>query len=182
MKIYTKTGDKGTTGLIGGTRIPKSDLRLEAYGTVDELNSFIGLLVAKLSDDSRHQSILFLIQNKLFSLGAYLATDSSKADTSAFLDAIDTTTIGIIEKEIDNLTENLPKLNSFILPGGSEEGALCHICRTIARRAERRIYDVNNLFPIENEILIFANRLSDYFFTLSRTLTKDANRKEISWK
>ncbi len=180
MKLYTKTGDKGQTGLIGGTRVSKNDVRIEAYGTVDELNSFIGLLAAgEIPNDVK----IFLqeIQNKLFVVGSYLATDQSKVvlHQASVLSEAD---IRSIELEIDKLEELLPPLAAFILPGGSQAGALSHVCRTITRRAERRLFDVNADYLVDSQILIFFNRLSDYFFALSRYLTLQNGAEEIYWK
>ncbi len=180
MKIYTKTGDKGQTSLIGGTRVSKADPRLEAYGTVDELNSSIGFLAAGITDE--HTRILLLeIQSRLFDLGAELATDrgavKTESDNTIFVDCIQT-----IEKEIDNITSNLPSLKHFVLPGGDEVAARCHMCRTIARRAERRMWEANALYPIADECLIFVNRLSDYFFVLARKFVHDAGKEEIFWE
>jgi cob(I)alamin adenosyltransferase len=180
MKLYTKTGDKGQTGLIGGTRVPKNDVRLDAYGTIDELNSFIGLLTTYAIPDD---DITFLrkVQHLLFSVGSHLATDTSKVafhNASVLVDD----DIESIENEIDNISESLPPLNAFILPGGSSAGALAHVCRTVARRAERRMFDMNTDYPIDNHIFIYVNRLSDYFFALSRRLTIFDNGKEICWK
>ncbi len=180
MKLYTKTGDKGETGLIGGTRVPKNDIRIEAYGTVDELNSFVGLLTTNKIPKPDFD-FLRGIQHNLFKIGSYLATDTEKVqllEVSIFKSAI----IDQIENEIDKIDASLPELSSFVLPGGSASGALCHICRTISRRAERRLHDVNNIYPVDNLIIIYINRLSDYFFALSRSLTLNANCEEIYWK
>lgn len=180
MKLYTKTGDKGTTGLIGGTRVSKSDVRLEAYGTVDELNAQIGVLVSLgLSDE--HTAFLQNMQNLLFTVGSNLATDTEKTDykhASVMRDDY----ITAVEKEIDRLDEALPMLEQFIIPGGSQKSAQCHVCRTVARRAERRIIEMNSVYPVDNKVVIYINRLSDYFFALSRTLLKDGNIEEVSWK
>jgi len=180
MKLYTKTGDEGETGLIGGTRVPKNHIRLEAYGTVDELNSFIGLLTTHQVDNS---DLLFLqsIQNKLFSIGSYLATDFSKYSKTKVLPLLEKDIINI-ETEIDRLTSEVPPLNNFVLPGGSQASALCHICRTITRRLERRLYDLNEQIPVDKNILIFINRMSDYFFALSRYLLFKNNIQEILWQ
>lgn len=180
MKLYTKTGDKGQTGLIGGTRVDKNDVRLEAYGTVDELNSFIGLLT---TNDISKAELEFLryIQHKLFTIGSCLATDTSKVPLS-LASVLDEDSISRIENEIDRLDTGLPQLDSFILPGGSKSGALCHICRTVARRTERRLFDMNLVYCVDNQILIFVNRLSDYFFILSRYLTLNSGCEEIYWK
>jgi len=180
MKLYTKTGDKGQTGLIGGTRVAKNDIRLDAYGTIDELNSFIGMLTTYPIPE---KDILFLrlIQNRLFTVGSHLATDTTKValHQASILNEDD---IIRIEQEIDRLDEFLPSLSSFILPGGSQAGALCHVCRTITRRAERRIFDMNEFHKVDNQILIYLNRLSDYFFALSRFLTIENGGEEICWK
>ena len=181
MKIYTKTGDKGTTGLIGGTRVTKNDMRLDAYGTIDELNSFVGLLITHLSEEDRNLDFLRKVQNNLFVIGAYLATDQDKTErTKSTILSADS--IMLIETEIDVLTAELPPLNSFILPGGSVTGSIAHVCRTVTRRAERRIYDVNDKFPVDDNIFVFVNRLSDYFFTLSRYLTKRSDKSDFFWK
>jgi cob(I)alamin adenosyltransferase len=178
MKIYTKTGDKGTTSLIGGTRVAKNDTRIEAYGTIDELNSFIGLLMSKLNNNPAHLEFLKSIQQRLFDVGAYLATDTETSDSEKFLTEIGGDFVQSIENEIDRINETLPPLRNFVLPNGSEASALSHVCRTIARRAERRIYDLaqaiaGNEEAIDEKIFIFINRLSDYFFVLARTLNID---------
>lgn len=180
MKLYTKTGDKGSTGLIGGTRVSKSDVRLEAYGTVDELNAQIGVLIS-LEVADEHAVFLQNMQNLLFTVGSNLATDTTKTDyktASVMKDEF----ITAVEKEIDRLDQALPLLQQFIIPGGTQQSAQCHVCRTIARRAERRIIEMNDLYPVDNKVIIYVNRLSDYFFILSRTLLKEKNMKEISWK
>lgn len=174
MKVYTKTGDKGKTSLIGGTRIAKNDIRLNAYGTIDELNSFIGLLVSFL-DDERINIFLGTIQNTLFDIGGILATDLEK--TKPYV-AISKEKIQEIESEIDNLSNNLPELKSFVIPGGSKTASLSHVCRTMTRRAEREIYTMIEKFPIDENVIIYINRLSDLFFVLSRYL----NQKEDSEK
>ena len=180
MKLYTKTGDKGLTGLIGGTRVSKNDIRIEAYGTVDELNSFIGVL-STYSIRAEEVSFLRQIQNNLFTIGSYLATDTTKVLLQQ-ASILKNDTIDQIEREIDRIDAMLPSLNSFILPGGSQTGALSHVCRTITRRAERRLFDVNEIYSVDNQILIYFNRLSDYFFALSRYFTLENEGEEISWK
>lgn len=179
MKLYTKTGDEGKTGLIGGTRVSKNDVRLEAYGTVDELNSFIGMLTTYTLKESDRE-FLRVIQNLLFTVGSHLATDTSKValNQASILSQVSITSV---EKEIDRLDALLPALSSFVLPGGSQAGAMCHICRTVTRRAERRLLAMNEYYQIDNQILIFINRLSDYFFALSRYLTIEISGKEIYW-
>jgi len=180
MKLYTKTGDKGHTGLIGGTRVSKNDIRIEAYGTVDELNTFIGLLTTH-EMPSIDLTFLREIQNTLFVIGSHLATDTSKVN---LLDAsiLNGDSSSKIELEIDRLDSFLPILTSFILPGGSSTSAMCHVCRTITRRAERRIFDLNNTYIVDSNILIYFNRLSDYFFVLSRYINLLSNSEEICWK
>jgi cob(I)alamin adenosyltransferase len=170
MKIYTKTGDSGLTGLIGGTRIEKCSPQIDAYGTVDELNAFIGLLVAKLHNKSAHIPFLQNIQRILFDVGAYLAIDFEKYDAEKFAAKIDNNFIQNIENEIDKISANLPPLKSFIIPSGAEASVTAHICRTVARRAERKILFLNKKNTISNQILIFINRLSDYFFVLARNI------------
>ena len=180
MKLYTKTGDKGQTGLIGGTRVPKNDIRLEAYGTVDELNSFIGLLTT-YEIPEKDINTLRHIQSRLFTIGSYLATDTSKVQIQQ-VSILEQNDISYLEQEIDRFDEILPALSSFILPGGSQVGALCHVCRTVTRRTERRLFDMNEHYIIDNQILIYFNRLSDYFFALSRFLTIEKGGEEICWK
>ena len=179
-KLYTKTGDKGQTGLIGGTRVSKADIRLEAYGTVDELNAQIGLLVAE-DLTPEHTVFLQFIQNLLFTVGSNLATDTTKTDyrvASVMKDEY----ITAIEQEIDRLDSQLTPLTNFILPGGSRKSALCHVCRTVSRRAERRIIEMSNVYETENKIIVFVNRLSDYFFVLSRYMLMEDQMQEILWK
>lgn len=179
MKIYTKTGDKGTTSLVGGTRVPKTHIRLEAYGTVDELNSHLGLLVTYLSDE---QDKVFLqrVQNVLFSVGAQLATDQEKAVLKA-ASVITGEQVESVEREIDRLDALLPPLAAFILPGGSRGAAVCHVCRTVCRRAERRILALAEQVEITAELLSYMNRLSDYLFVLSRKMNQDEKKNEIFW-
>ena len=177
--VYTKTGDTGTTSLIGGTRVSKADLRLEAYGSVDELNSFIGLLVSYLEIDT---DIAFLqrVQNKLFSVGAYLATDVEK--TAVVESCILTTAdVEFVEQEIDVIDELLPPLHAFIIPGGERAASVCHICRTVCRRTERCILRLVADYQISNELIAFMNRLSDYFFVLCRKINFDAGKEELFW-
>ncbi len=180
MKLYTKTGDKGQTGLIGGSRVMKNDVRIETYGTVDELNSFVGLLTCQ---DIEAQDLDFLrtIQHQLFTIGSYLATDTSKVELST-ASILKEEAISAIESEIDRIVAQLPELKFFVLPGGSQAGALCHVCRTITRRAERRIFDMKEVYNVENLVVVYFNRLSDYFFALSRLYTLRNGGEEIFWK
>jgi cob(I)alamin adenosyltransferase len=177
MKIYTKTGDKGKTALIGGKRVNKNDTRLEAYGTIDELNSFVGLLISFLPDEDENKNFLFDIQNTLFDLGSDLALDTENADAKKYNIAFDEQKIQKLEAEIDRISENLPALKQFLLPGGSQTAAFCHTCRTIARRAERNISTMSETFFVQKELFEYINRLSDYFFVLARFMNKNINKE-----
>ncbi len=176
--IYTKTGDKGKTSLVGGTRVDKTHIRLEAYGTIDELNSFIGWMMTSMSNEENLRFLQY-VQHKLFTVGSYLATETEAMPPKA-ASIITEEDIKKIESEIDHLDAELPQLRQFILPGGSESGSRAHICRTVCRRAERRMYDVRTQFPVEDNVMKFVNRLSDYLFVLSRT-ESIKNGKEIFW-
>lgn len=180
MKIYTKTGDQGMTGLIGGTRVQKNDVRIEAYGTVDELNSLVGWL-ASYELMKFESEFLGKIQHLLFAIGSNLATDQTKIALNSASIISEEDILGI-ENEIDRLGENLPELRAFILPGGTQEGSLCHVCRTVSRRAERRILDISRDYDVDNQIIKYINRLSDYFFVLSRYVTIRKGGEEILWK
>jgi len=180
MRVYTRTGDDGTTGLIGGTRVKKYDMRLEAYGTVDELNSWIGLI---RSQEITQEDItdLIAIQNKLFVIGALLATDTAKVDNSAQLPCC-VKDIEYLEHRMDQILDNLPALTNFLLPGGSDAVSYCHLARTVCRRAERRAYQLSVDTPVSDEVLKYLNRLSDYLYVLSRKVAQDSGIKEIPWK
>lgn len=180
MKIYTKTGDNGSTGLIGGTCVSKSDVRLEAYGTLDELNSHIGLLAAYCKNEEQ-KAFLQNIQNLLFTVGSSLATDTTKTDYKT-ASVMKPEYVEAIEKEIDRMNEQLEPLCQFTIPGGSLVAAQSHICRTVARRAERRIVEMAKTYPVEDLIVKYVNRLSDYFFVLARKLLMDDKTEEIVWK
>ncbi|MDA3879623.1 MAG: cob(I)yrinic acid a,c-diamide adenosyltransferase [Prolixibacteraceae bacterium] len=180
FKIYTKTGDNGTSGLIGGTRVEKTDQRLEAYGTVDELNSWIGILKTSFIEDEVSQT-LELIQNKLFVIGSYLATDSAKSDLREKLDCTGDDIIKL-ENEIDRMQEKLPALTHFVLPGGTTSAAQTHVARTVCRRAERRITAIDHELGEENNILKFINRLSDYLFVMARYDNFKNKQNETLWK
>lgn len=160
MKIYTKTGDDGTTTLVGGKRVPKDDVRVEAYGTIDELQAAVGLLASFIEN----KAMLDEIQLVLFKIGGYLANE--KASNAGVTPDM----IVHLEKQIDLLQENLPQLKSFIIPNGSKSASICHICRTVCRRAERRMTTMRNTMvgTIDNNAYIYINRLSDYFFLLAR--------------
>ncbi|MEG1617894.1 MAG: cob(I)yrinic acid a,c-diamide adenosyltransferase [Bacteroidales bacterium] len=177
--IYTKTGDKGQTSLVGGERVSKTDLRLEAYGTVDELNSFIGMLIVEngLFEDS---ALLTYVQNKLFTIGSYLATDPS---FTSFREAslLSEEAILKLERRIDEIDSRLPKLNNFVLPGGTRISALAHVCRTVCRRSERAILRVAEVHEVDDKILRFMNRLSDYLFVFSRMNNVNSLNREVFW-
>lgn len=179
-KIYTRTGDSGTTSLANGQRVPKDHIRLEAYGTVDELNAHLGLLQA-LWTEGEEKQILSNIQHTLFNIGAVLATpeqqDKTKTDTE-YLSG----TLARLEQAIDELDENLPALRAFILPAGNVVSAQCHVCRTVCRRAERRILSLAKEATIAEEILSYINRLSDFLFILARKANFNANTDEIIWQ
>ena len=178
--IYTKTGDDGTTALIGGTRIPKDDLRLEAYGTADELNSFVGLLRAQITSEET-DAMLHIIQNQLFVLGGYLATDVSAAKLTAATKIVPDMVSGL-EKQIDLMEETLPVIRKFILPGGDQAVSLCHVCRTVTRRLERnmvRLASVQDGF--DSLALAYVNRLSDYFFVLAKKTMFENKCKIFTW-
>lgn len=179
MKIYTRTGDDGTTGLIGGSRVKKFDLRLDAYGTVDELNSYIGV-IRSLQTESHADSVLEKIQNKLFIIGANLASDSSVTLIKKQM-PVGKTDIELIEKEMDIMTKVLPELRNFILPGGSQATAFCHVARTVCRRAERHIVELAEKTEIDLNLIKYINRLSDYLFVLSRKVSMDQKVPEILW-
>ena len=179
MKIYTKKGDTGTTQLIGGTRVSKSDLRIDAYGTVDELNSFIGL-VRDQKIDKHYTEVLSNIQDRLFVIGSWLATDAEKSMMT--LPKLTEQDVELLEKEIDNMTEKLPELKSFILPGGHTIVSYCHIARCVCRRAERLASGVGQHTPVEPLLIKYLNRLSDYLFVLARAIAHDLKVEEILWK
>lgn len=180
-KIYTGGGDKGKTSLVGGFRVSKTHPRLEAYGTIDELNSFVGLLRAEIEDDSTNELLLF-IQSKLFTIGSYLATDPTKTEYK-IESHITEDSIVRIEQAIDVLDSELPKMKAFVLPGGARSAALAHVCRTVCRRAERNIYRLveSDEVEIEEPVLIFMNRLSDFLFVLARKECLLKKGEEIFW-
>ncbi len=180
MKVYTKTGDKGKTSLLSGERVPKHHMRIEAYGTVDELNSFIGLL-CEYDIGENNKVILFKVQNLLFDLGANLAIEKQK-DKFDNMRKITNDDILLLEAEIDKMNEHLPSLKSFILPGGSKAVAISHICRTVCRRAERLCTNLSENAPIEELSIKYLNRLSDYFFVLARKIAFDNNVDLPIWQ
>lgn len=182
MKIYTKTGDKGDTGLIDGSRISKSDLRIIAYGVVDEANSHIGLIISNIEKNSIFddvKKILLNVQQDLFVLGAELANPNTLKDDNML---VKTEMISTIEKYIDKFESELAPLSNFILPGGSIESSLLHICRTVVRRAEISAVALAKEQKINQEILTYLNRISDLFFVLARVTNKRQKQNDIPWK
>lgn len=177
--VYTRTGDAGTTALVGGTRVPKTHVRLEAYGTVDELSANLGLLQTYLSDE-RDLGFLLQVQNDLFRVGSYLATDQEKTHLHA-VSIVTPEMVTAIEHEVDRLDAALPPLKAFVLPGGSRGAAVCHVCRAVCRRAERRILALAQEVEIAPEVSAYVNRLSDYLFVLSRKVNRDEQKDEIFW-
>ncbi|WP_353117169.1 cob(I)yrinic acid a,c-diamide adenosyltransferase [Myroides odoratus] len=185
MKIYTKTGDRGTTALFGGTRVPKNHVRIEAYGTVDELNSYIGLIRDQEIPALEKQTLL-AIQHHLFTVGAILATDPQKAvlkngKERLNIPKITSNTLVFLENEIDRMEENLAPMTHFILPGGHTTVSFCHIARCVCRRSERLSVQLDQEEPVEPEVLMYLNRLSDYLFVLARKLTFDLQADEVKW-
>jgi cob(I)alamin adenosyltransferase len=185
-KIYTKTGDKGTTALFGGKRVSKDFEQIEAYGNIDELNSFVGLLRDYLEETGSFQNIideLIFIQDRLFSIGSHLATEFDKLEKlKEHLPPLNDEDIQKLEKSIDEMESELEPMKYFILPGGNKIVSYCHIARCVCRRAERSIVKFTHIQPeIEPHILPYLNRLSDYFFVLARYLTKKLGAKEIPW-
>lgn len=185
MKIYTKTGDKGTTALFGGSRVPKHHIRIESYGTVDELNSHIGL-IRDQNINENFKDVLINIQDKLFTIGAVLATDPEKAilkngKERLAIEKIKSDDIELLEQEMDTMNKTLAPMTHFVLPGGHQTVSFCHIARCVCRRAERLATALNEIDPIETNTLMYLNRLSDYLFVLARKLTYDLQANEIKW-
>lgn len=178
-KIYTKTGDKGQTSLIGGTRLPKHHIRIEAYGTVDELNSFVGLVRDSISEKELFD-LLIEIQDRLFTIGSLLAADPEKNKMQ--LPQLNESDVVLLEKAIDKMNETLPEMKSFVLPGGHPTVSHCHIARCVCRRAERATLKLSENEKVDELIYKYLNRLSDYLFVLSRKLAQDLKANEIPWK
>ena len=179
MKVYTKKGDKGTTQLIGGTRVPKNTLRIEAYGTIDELNSYIGLIRDQEIDNAYIDQLLE-IQDRLFTLGALLARDPEKQKMK--LPELVESDITNLENWIDTMEEKLEPMTSFVLPGGHTTVSYVHIARCVCRRSERIISELNENSQVSEIVMAYVNRLSDYLFVLSRKLTLDLKAVEQPWK
>jgi cob(I)alamin adenosyltransferase len=179
MKIYTKKGDKGTTGLIGGTRVSKKSNRIDTYGTIDELNSFIGL-VRDLNTDKIIRNQLIEIQDRLFTIGSSLAADPKKSIMK--LPSLVLEDITALENWIDEMNITLPEMRFFVLPGGHQAVSFCHVARCVCRKAERIVVELNDLEFVDPLVLSYLNRLSDYLFTLCRKLSQDFKVKEEIWK
>lgn len=179
MKIYTKKGDTGTTSLIGGTRVNKSDLRIEAYGTVDELNSYVGLVRDQEVNKGR-AGILKEIQDRLFTIGSSLASDPEKSKMKT--PDLHEEDIILLENEIDLMTEDVPPLHAFVLPGGHQSVSFCHVARCVCRRAERLAIRLQQESYVNELVIKYLNRLSDYLFALCRKMTYELQAEEITWK
>ncbi len=181
MKIYTKTGDSGTTSLVGGKRVSKTHVRLEAYGTVDELSAYLGLLQTYLPKEEE-KCLIQWVQNRLFDLGSRLATE----DDSTYLDRMPEVSVDEIvrlEQAIDEMQQGLPLVRSFVLPGGCRGAALCHVCRTVCRRAERRVLAMTDEgIAVDERLVAFLNRLSDFLFVLARKMNNLSGCEEIFWE
>ena len=185
MKIYTKTGDDGTTGLFGGTRVPKHHIRIESYGTIDELNSWIGL-IRDQKIDPISKEILKTIQEKLFTIGALLAIDPKKEKLKNGKDRlnipkINSSDLEFLEVEIDRMEQGLAPMTHFILPGGHPTVSYCHISRTICRRAERLVAQLHQTSAVDTTLMAYINRLSDFLFVLARNLSKQLKAEEVLW-
>lgn len=176
-KIYTKTGDKGKTSLVSGRRLSKAHYRIDAYGTVDELNSFVGFLKESIENPFITDTLIH-VQRRLFSIGSCLASDPTRRPLKADIREAD---IRELENGIDTMEQELPELMNFILPGGNKDAAIAHLCRTVCRRAERRVVALAEESEVQDEILSYINRLSDYFFIVSRFLVHKSGDNEIIW-
>jgi cob(I)alamin adenosyltransferase len=179
MKIYTKKGDQGTTGLIGGTRVLKSSMRIESYGTVDELNSYIGLVRDQIIKEELKIQLIE-IQDRLFTIGSSLASDPEKSTMK--IPDLNDEDVAALEKWMDEMNDTLPEMRSFILPGGHTTVSFCHIARCVCRRAERIIVDLSQHEFVAALVLTYLNRLSDYLFMLSRKISQDLGAVEQPWK
>ena len=185
MKVYTKTGDKGTTALFGGSRVPKHHIRIESYGTVDELNSHIGL-IRDQDINPLYKNVLIEVQDRLFTLGAILATPPEKevlknGEKRLQNLGIVEADIEYLEKEIDTMEDDLPPMTHFVLPGGHTTVSYCHIARCVCRRAERLATHLHEIEPTDELVLKYLNRLSDYIFVLARKLSHDLDANEVPW-
>lgn len=179
MKIYTKTGDQGTTSLFGGKRVSKADLRIETYGTIDELNSWIGVLRDQEVNKKRHD-VLVEVQDRLFTLGSILATEPG--NTKVKIPALADIDVTFLEKQIDLMESELEPMRFFVLPGGHPSVSFGHVARTVCRRAERLTIALNAAEPVDPLVIKYLNRLSDYIFVLCRKMTAELNASETPWK
>lgn len=185
MKVYTKTGDTGTTALFGGTRVPKHHIRIESYGTVDELNSHIGL-IRDQDINQLYKNVLIEVQDRLFTVGAILATPPEKeilknGQPRLNINRISDSDILFLENEIDTMDASLPQMTHFVLPGGHTTVSYCHIARCVCRRAERLVVHLHELEPTDEEVIKYLNRLSDYLFVLARKLSYELEAEEVKW-
>lgn len=179
MKIYTKSGDQGKTSLLGGTRLYKSEHRIEAYGTVDELNSYIGLVRDQEVNNTR-RDLLKAIQDRLFTIGALLATDPEKHPRN--LPDLHESDVLQLENAIDEMNATLPELKFFVLPGGHQSVSFCHVARCVCRRAERLVVGLSQEAPVAEMVIMYLNRLSDYLFVLSRKMAQELHAEEVYWQ
>lgn len=179
MKIYTRTGDQGTTALISGRRLSKADARIEAYGTVDELNSYVGMVRDQAVNASR-RAILKEIQDRLFTIGSHLADDPERHTSRPLPDLWDSD-VTVLEEQMDEMDAQLPLLRQFVLPGGHPSVSFAHLARTVCRRAERLVVALSEISPVEPIIIQYLNRLSDYFFVLSRHMAQELQVEEVTW-
>ncbi|PQA59275.1 cob(I)yrinic acid a,c-diamide adenosyltransferase [Siphonobacter curvatus] len=179
MKIYTRTGDQGTTALISGRRLSKADARIEAYGTVDELNSYVGMVRDQAVNASR-RAILKEIQDRLFTIGSHLADDPERHTSRSLPDLWDSD-VTVLEEQMDEMDAQLPLLRQFVLPGGHPSVSFAHLARTVCRRAERLVVALSEISPVEPIIIQYLNRLSDYFFVLSRHMAQELQVEEVTW-
>jgi cob(I)alamin adenosyltransferase len=179
MKIYTKTGDQGTTALFGGKRVSKAELRIETYGTIDELNSFLGLVRDQEINQNRKEELVE-IQDRLFTIGSVLATEPG--NTKVKTPQLSEEDITFLERKIDAMDEVLPPMRSFVLPGGHQSVSYCHVARTVCRRAERLCISLNAQEAVDPLIIKYLNRLSDYLFVLSRKMSQELKVDETPWK
>ena len=179
MKIYTKTGDDGTTALFGGKRVSKADLRIETYGTVDELNSWVGVIRDQEVNQSRTE-VLIAIQDRLFTIGSELATEPG--NTKVKIPALIEDDVKFLENQIDLMESTLEPMRSFVLPGGHQSVSFCHVCRTVCRKAERLAIALDRAEGVKPVVIKYLNRLSDYLFVLSRTMSAELKASETPWK
>jgi cob(I)alamin adenosyltransferase len=179
MKIYTKTGDSGTTALFGGKRVSKADLRIDTYGTIDELNSWIGVVRDQTVNEKR-KSVLVEIQDRLFTLGSILATEPG--NTKVKVPSLSESDISFLEKEIDAMDDELPAMKSFVLPGGHQSVSFCHVARTVCRRGERLTIALNSQEAVDSLVIKYLNRLSDFLFVLARKMAQELSVEDTPWK